>query len=49
MAERKPIVIISGLLQELNVGTDKISFSGNSTTDLPEGTNLTQGLEELSQ
>ena len=40
MAERKPIVIISGLLQELNVGTDKISFSGNSTTDLPEGTNL---------
>ena len=40
MAERKPIVIISGLLQELNVGTDNISLSGNSTTDLSEGTNL---------
>ena len=40
MAERKPIVIISGLLQELNVGTDKMSLSGNSTTDLSEGTNL---------
>lgn len=40
MTTRKPIVLISGVLQELNAPTDNISIAGNTTTDLPEGTNL---------
>lgn len=40
MTTRKPIVLINGVLQELNTPTDGISFAGNTTTDLPEGTNL---------
>jgi len=40
MASRKPIVLISGLFEELNTPTDKLDFAGNTTTDLTEGTNL---------
>lgn len=40
MATRKTIVLVAGLLQELNTPTDKIDFGGNTTTDLTEGTNL---------
>lgn len=40
MATRKPLVLISGLFQELSTPTDKLDFAGNTTTDLTEGTNL---------
>lgn len=40
MTTRKPIVLISGVLTELDTPTDGISLAGNSTTDLSEGTNL---------
>ena len=40
MTSRKSIVLISGLLQELNTPTDKLDFAGNTTTDLTEGSNL---------
>ena len=40
MATRKTIVLVNGLLQELNTPTDKIDFAGNTTTDLTEGSNL---------
>lgn len=40
MATRKTIVLVGGLLQELNTPTDKIDFAGNTTTDLTEGSNL---------
>ena len=39
MASRKPLVLVSGLFQELNTPTDKLDFAGNTTTDLTEGTN----------
>jgi len=39
MTQRKPIVLISGLFEELNTPTDKLDFAGNSTSDLSEGTN----------
>ena len=40
MATRKPIALVSGLLQEVNTPTDKLDLAGNTTTDLLEGTNL---------
>ena len=40
MAVRNPLIIVSGLFQELNTSSDKLNFAGNSTTDLSEGTNL---------
>lgn len=40
MATRKTIVLVNGLLQELNTPADKIDFAGNTTTDLTEGSNL---------
>lgn len=40
MATRKPIILVSGLFEELNTPTDKLDFAGNTTTDLGEGTNL---------
>ena len=40
MTSRKSIVLISGLLQELNTPTDKLDFAGNTTTDLTEGSKL---------
>ena len=40
MATRNPLIIVSGLFQELNVSSDKLNFAGNSTSDLSEGTNL---------
>ena len=40
MATRKPLVLVSGLFQELDTPTDKLDFAGNTTTDLTEGTNL---------
>ena len=39
MTQRKPIVLVSGLFEELNTPTDKLDFAGNSTSDLSEGTN----------
>ena len=39
MAERKALVLVSGLFQELNSSSDKLDFAGNSTTDLSEGSN----------
>ena len=40
MANRKSIVILSGLFQELNTPSDKLDFAGNTTADLTENTNL---------
>ena len=40
MATRKPLVIINGLFEELNAPSDKVDLTGNSTTDITEGTNL---------
>ena len=40
MATRKSLVIVSGLFQELNTSSDKLDLGGNSSTDIPEGTNL---------
>ena len=40
MATRKPISLVAGYFQEINTPTDKLDLSGNTTTDLPEGTNL---------
>lgn len=40
MSTRKPLVLVSGLFEELNTPTDKLDFAGNTTTDLTEGTNL---------
>ena len=40
MATRKSLVIVSGLFQELNTSEDKLDLGGNSSTDIPEGTNL---------
>lgn len=40
MATRKPISLVGGYYQEINTPTDKLDLSGNTTTDLPEGTNL---------
>lgn len=40
MTTRKPLVLVSGLFEELNTPTDKLDFAGNTTTDLTEGTNL---------
>lgn len=39
MATRKPLVLVSGLFQELNSSADKLDLAGNTTTDLAEGTN----------
>lgn len=39
MATRKPLVLVSGLFQELNSSADKLDLAGNTTTDLTEGTN----------
>jgi hypothetical protein len=39
MATRKALVLVSGLFQELNSSSDKLDFTGNSTTDLSEGSN----------
>ena len=40
MATRKSLVIVSGLFQELNTSADKLDLAGNSSSDIPEGTNL---------
>jgi len=40
MTTRKPLVLVSGLFEELQTPTDKLDFAGNTTTDLAEGTNL---------
>ena len=40
MATRKPLVIVNGLFEELNAPSDKVDLTGNSTTDITEGTNL---------
>ena len=40
MATRDPIILVSGLLQELNTSSDKLNFAGNTTADLSENTNL---------
>lgn len=40
MTTRKPIALVGGYFQEINTPTDKIDLTGNTTTDLPEGTNL---------
>ena len=40
MATRKSLVIVSGLFQELNTSADKLDLGGNTSTDIPEGTNL---------
>ena len=40
MATRKSLVIVSGLFQELNSSADKLDLAGNSSSDIPEGTNL---------
>lgn len=40
MTTRKPLVLTSGLFEELNTPTDKLDLAGNTTTDLTEGTNL---------
>jgi len=40
MAVRNPLIIVSGLFQELNTSSDKLNFAGNTTADLSENTNL---------
>ena len=40
MATRNPLIIVSGLFQELNTSSDKLNFAGNTTADLAENTNL---------
>ena len=40
MATRNPLIIVSGLFQELNTSSDKLNFAGNTTADLSENTNL---------
>jgi hypothetical protein len=40
MAVRDPLIIVSGLFQELNTSSDKLNFAGNTTADLAENTNL---------
>jgi hypothetical protein len=40
MATRKAITLVSGLFQEINTPTDKLDFTGNTTADLTENTNL---------
>jgi len=40
MAVRDPLIIVSGLFQELNTSSDKLNFAGNTTADLTENTNL---------
>ena len=40
MATRDPLIIVSGLFQELNTSSDKLNFAGNTTADLAENTNL---------
>ena len=40
MATRNPLIIVSGLFQELNTSSDKLNFAGNTTADLTENTNL---------
>ena len=40
MATRDPLIIVSGLFQELNTSSDKLNFAGNTTADLSENTNL---------
>lgn len=40
MATKKAIVLTNGLFGELNTPTDKLDFSGNTTADLTENTNL---------
>jgi|31_taG_2_1085359.scaffolds.fasta_scaffold00070_62 hypothetical protein len=40
MTTRKPLVLVSGLFEELQTPADKLDFAGNTTTDLAEGTNL---------
>lgn len=40
MATRKPLVLVSGLFEELATPTDKLDFAGNTTADLTENTNL---------
>ncbi len=40
MATRKSLVLVSGLLQELNNTQDKLDIAGNTTADLSENTNL---------
>ena len=40
MAVRDPLIIVSGLFQELNTSSDKLNLAGNTTADLAENTNL---------
>jgi len=40
MATRKAITLVNGLFQEVNTPTDKLDFTGNTTADLGENTNL---------
>ncbi len=40
MAVRNPLILVSGLFQELNTSSDKLNFAGNTTADLSENTNL---------
>tara|TARA_R100000008_G_scaffold1419_2_gene1172 strand:+ start:8955 stop:10382 length:1428 start_codon:yes stop_codon:yes gene_type:complete len=40
MAVRDPLIIVSGLFQELNTSSDKLNLDGNTTADLAENTNL---------
>ena len=40
MTTRKPLALVGGYFQEINTPTDKVDLAGNTTTDLPEGTNL---------
>jgi hypothetical protein len=40
MATRDPLIIVSGLFQELNTSSDKLNLAGNTTADLAENTNL---------
>ena len=40
MATRKPLVLVSGLFEELDSSSDKLDFAGNTTADLTENTNL---------
>ena len=40
MATRKALILNSGLIEQLNSSSDKLDLAGNSTSDLPEGSNL---------
>ena len=40
MTSRKAIALVNGFFEEVNAPTDKLDLSGNTTSDLTEGTNL---------